>query len=145
MDLYPYLWLAWALALAVAETTGLALKTTPTARTVRAHLAWVAAGAGVWHWTTRTVLAALAVWMPLHFGLPGTDWASVWPNIIASVLWSAWAAPTAIAALGRHHRALKDHQAQGMADLKAHLTAHLEQHHTRLLNQIAERTGQPDQ
>ncbi|OLE22368.1 MAG: hypothetical protein AUG49_19320 [Catenulispora sp. 13_1_20CM_3_70_7] len=67
MDLFSWLWLAWAVAFAVIEGTAIAHKDRPgRPATLSAHIWWLVRGAGPWHHLARLVLATGLAWLVPH-------------------------------------------------------------------------------
>lgn len=131
MTAFSWLWIAWGAMFVGVEGSALLVKDRPQApATLTANVRWLITGAGVWHHTARVALAVLLAWLPFHFGLPGTDWGSVWPNIVASALCAIGAVPAAV-------RWFKAHQAKIHA---AHAQA-LVEHHESLRQWLREELG----
>lgn len=131
MTVFSWLWIVWGAMFVGVEGAALVIKDRPAApATLTANVRWLINGAGVWHHTARVILTVLLAWLPFHFGLPGTDWGSVWPNIVASVVWSALFIPGAV-------KAFRAHQAKLHA---AHVQA-LAEHHESLKQWLREELG----
>jgi hypothetical protein len=99
VTVFSWLWICWGAAFALIEGAALIIKDRPPTavsgpqlRTLTANVRWLIAGAGPWHRVARTALVVLLAWLPVHFGLPGTDWRHVWPNLVANLIWAAPAA-----------------------------------------------------
>jgi hypothetical protein len=101
-------------------------------RTFTANVRWLITGPGIAHQTARIGAIALLSWLPFHFQLPYTDWQSVWPNIVASVLCAITALPAGIKGV----RAFLAHHKATMAAHHEALKAHVDQHHERLLQRL---------
>jgi hypothetical protein len=99
VTVFSWLWIIWGAAFAVIEGVALIIKDRPPTaasgpqwRTLTANVRWLIAGAGPWHRVARAALVILLAWLPDHFGLPGTDWRHVWPNLVSNLIWAAPAA-----------------------------------------------------
>lgn len=67
MNLFTWLWIAWAVAFVAIETAALLKKDRPgKPRTASANIWWLVKGTGTWHQLARAVLVFGLGWLTHH-------------------------------------------------------------------------------